>query len=588
MEKDASLVKVKDEDNRTLLHWAARGVHYEILKYLIEKGADVNAFDKNNVTALISVVARNHPKAVKLLIENGSDVNVKSNAEYTALHYAASDGFIEVVKLLIKNGAKLDIKNDYQRTPLILAARETGGLETIKILVEAGANINATDYSEDTPLSLAAWRGYEDIVNYLLDNGADLGTSTDKVKKLMSFALNKRMWKLYQKIFAEGYDLNTLSLEGISLLHFAAKGGSEQIVSDLIKKGLDVNAKDIFGWIPLHYASNYGRLNVVKILIENGSEINVKSKVEETPYNLALKAGKTEVVEFLISNGADQSKTEITNLSGEYFGQKIVSDTPQMFAPGIVSELAGGHSNVVFSPDGSIAIWTKYIESEVGYTRGGSIIYSKIKNGKWKVPTVLMENGDTPFFSVDGKKLYYLKSVRNDDGEYLIREIQYLEINDGMFSDPKTLPFDVNANGLYWQFSIDKDENIYFSGSNGLCRSIYENGMYLTCEKLTDVFHHDYIGGSPYISPNADYIIFSSRQLPNCYGELDLYIGFQNADGSWSKPINMGEKINTNFGDHLPIVSPDGKYLFLISLRNDLLGRYWTDAKIIEELRLKD
>jgi len=68
---------------------------------------------------------------------------------------------------------------------------------------------------------------------------------------------------------------------------------------------------------------------------------------------------------------------------------------------------------------------------------------------------------------------------------------------------------------------------------------------------------------------------------------MDLYIGYKNPDGTWTKPVNMGPSVNSSSEQILPMVSRDGKYLFMRTQRNGISGVYWMDAKIIEELKPK-
>jgi hypothetical protein len=94
----------------------------------------------------------------------------------------------------------------------------------------------------------------------------------------------------------------------------------------------------------------------------------------------------------------------------------------------------------------------------------------------------------------------------------------------------------------------------------------------------------------PYISPDEDYLIFESTRPEGIEGSHDLYITFKDNAGAWKTPINMGPKINSAGMERFPRVSPDGKYLFFASNRDQSQGKvgfdiYWIDAKVIQELR---
>ena len=97
-----------------------------MLSFLIEKGADVNAYDKYGQTALM-LAAKYKSKVdmdiVKLLIEKGADVNARDNLDYTGLMTAAFDGRLDIVKLLIEKGVNINLRNKNDDTALSIARR---------------------------------------------------------------------------------------------------------------------------------------------------------------------------------------------------------------------------------------------------------------------------------------------------------------------------------------------------------------------------------------------------------------------------------------------------------------------------------
>ena len=89
------------------------------------------------------------------------------------------------------------------------------------------------------------------------------------------------------------------------------------------------------------------------------------------------------------------------------------------------------------------------------------------------------------------------------------------------------------------------------------------------------------------ISPDGDYIIFTSHGFEDHYGAGDLYISFRKEDGNWAQSINMGPTINTEFFEYCPSVSPDGKYFFFTSNKKGTEDIYWVSAEIIKQLKEK-
>jgi ankyrin repeat protein len=131
---------------------------------------NINRTFKNNrdkeQTPLQYAVESGFTEIVKLLIENGADLNKSNNDGCTPLHLAATYGHLEVIKLLIENGADIHKSDNGGCTPLHIAATY-GHLEVIKLLVYSGANVNYTNNRGKTALELAS---DQQIRNFLSSN----------------------------------------------------------------------------------------------------------------------------------------------------------------------------------------------------------------------------------------------------------------------------------------------------------------------------------------------------------------------------------------------------------------------------------
>jgi ankyrin repeat protein len=124
------------EDGFTPLGLACYFGHYEIARYLVLKGADVNMPSNNGfqVYPLHSAAAGNYTDIARMLMENNADVNVKQQAGATALHSAAQNGNIDLLILLLSHGADVNIRMEGGKLPADLA-REKGFAEIAEVLV---------------------------------------------------------------------------------------------------------------------------------------------------------------------------------------------------------------------------------------------------------------------------------------------------------------------------------------------------------------------------------------------------------------------------------------------------------------------
>lgn len=103
------------------IHGAAVDVNLADTELYLQKGADVNARNKDGLTPLIAAADKGHLEVVKFLVEKGADVNAKDNNGRTPLIAAAPLGYLEMVKFLVDKGADVNAKNNNGITPLKVA-----------------------------------------------------------------------------------------------------------------------------------------------------------------------------------------------------------------------------------------------------------------------------------------------------------------------------------------------------------------------------------------------------------------------------------------------------------------------------------
>jgi len=161
------------------LNWAAGSGNLESVKLLIKAGAKINpgickrkGCDDDGSTPLHNAAWRS-PEIIAYLIEKGAYVNAENEDGNTALHSAARGDSSESVVILCKSGAKLNVKNKNGQTPLHFATQK-GNPEMVKTLLSFGADASQQDEKGYTPLHYAAISGYSDIAAALVKNSASV------------------------------------------------------------------------------------------------------------------------------------------------------------------------------------------------------------------------------------------------------------------------------------------------------------------------------------------------------------------------------------------------------------------------------
>jgi len=449
------------------------------------------------------------------------------------------------------------------------------GLKVTKVLVENGADIDfVSGNGHTTALSLALMWKEKEVAEYLLKSGARIPGKGSMLSRInLINAVKKGIIQYLDRCLKNGLDPLYLGESQSSLFHYAAQSNSTEMPDKLFKLGVPFNRANIFGWTPLHNAAYYGNPVTVAWFIKKGADPNARTTDGNSPYTLALAAKKTDVINFLKEIGADQSPQQFPQLSGDYLGQTKPGRDPVPFAPGIIAATRRFHSTIAFSKDGNEAYWGC-----------PDIMCSVRKKGKWTKPetTSLIKRGDAPFFSPDGKRLYFVAQV--GERMWAKEAICFMEKRPSGWSESKLLPGIINSNpGIHFAASVDLKGNLYFGARQKgtvVSRIYFSEHLNGTYSKPIIVEHLEDINAiSPYISPDGKYLVFTSM-------DSGLTVSFRKKDGGWTDGQLITE--SNEYPDRCPIVSHDGKFLFYLRSIDGRYIPYWMSAKIIEELKPKD
>lgn len=324
---------------------------------LLEQGMDVDSRDpKNALTPIMYACRRGKTATVSLLLQRGARVNLVSNRGSFALFEAVLAGHLEVLKILLAN-PKIGINTQHSQrsnqTVLMMTAQQGNSGILIALLAHPRLAVNQKDANGNTALShaihcgktaaaiyileystepldldlvnwkgssalmLAASTGQTEIVEKLLDKGADASIKDTQGGSAILRAVDGGHLDTVQTMLRhKNVDVHCLDDERRGLLHGAAVGGEVGILNVLLKEGLNVNAIDEKGRTPLHDAGRQGHLDIAKALLDAGANPTLIDNAGRKPSTVAWQNDHVSVMNTL--EGQDPYQMSEQELNGEY------------------------------------------------------------------------------------------------------------------------------------------------------------------------------------------------------------------------------------------------------------------------------
>jgi Tol biopolymer transport system component len=255
-----------------------------------------------------------------------------------------------------------------------------------------------------------------------------------------------------------------------------------------------------------------------------------------------------------------------------------------LFAEGNISTQMN-ERDFAISPDGNEIFYTISTPRSTFQT----IVFSKkVKEGVWTKPEIASFAGVysdlEPVFSADGNTLLFSSNRPINGNEMKDFDIWKVSRQGNGWGQPENLGSVINTEADEFYPSIAKNGNLYFTaayqggpGREDIYLSKWENNQYQKPEALDSAINSAVFEFNAFVSPNEDYILFTSYGRAEGAGGGDLYISLKNDSGKWQPAVYLTD-LNSAQLDYCPFVSPDGKTLFVTSDRH-LLPVSYKEAK---------
>ncbi|CAL1285639.1 unnamed protein product [Larinioides sclopetarius] len=335
------------------LHVAVRRKNYDMVHFLLKKGANPNILEKDKYTPLHIATILGDAEMVEILLSEMADIPIESKFISSATQIAVLTNQSNVIKILLQLKV-IDV--NFKATngfTLLHTSALFGSLDATKYLVAEGANINAKDGKERKPVHIAAERGFKALVEFYL-NCKDL---EDEIATLLLIAASNGKADVCKLLIERNFNVNAFHADEETLINLAVVKDNKEVLSVLLHYGAYYNAnpstlsvqtedndaasllikvKRLFSVVEnnapsevetllkgenhskyclantrcveketvLHRACLKGYGEIVDILLKYNTNPNTRTKTGEAPLHYAVKCTHLSIAKALLTNGA--------------------------------------------------------------------------------------------------------------------------------------------------------------------------------------------------------------------------------------------------------------------------------------------
>uniref|UniRef100_A0A673JZP9 Ankyrin repeat domain 16 n=1 Tax=Sinocyclocheilus rhinocerous TaxID=307959 RepID=A0A673JZP9_9TELE len=289
----------------TLLHYAARHGHMEIVRYLVEElNMDIEVYNNDYKRALHEASSMSQYECVRYLIARGAKIDSLKKADWTPLMMACTRRNLKVVLELLNHGADPMLQNKDGWNSFHIACREGDLAITHHILLAKPEVWKTKSKTGRTPLHTAAMHGCEDAVKILLQSccyepdGKDSCGVTPFMDAIRNGHIgtakllleNHQVKALSFLVRNLGIDINSRATKlELTALHYAAKEGHTSAIKTLLALGADLHARDTKGRSALHMSCIGQHVDAVRMLLQLGLRDTEGNTARQYAKKLTLK-----------------------------------------------------------------------------------------------------------------------------------------------------------------------------------------------------------------------------------------------------------------------------------------------------------
>jgi ankyrin repeat protein len=286
------------ENSHCWVQWPAD----ETVAEAVHRLTDPASRDLAGIVPLMRAIREGRIDVVKAMLNDGANPSATAANHMTPLLTAAAKGNADMVRLLLKAGAR-DIE-DNTGSELLSLAVQSGDLPTVQALIDGNARVNASDVFFNTPLMLAAEEDDASMVGALVKAGALVGTVNDRKQTALMLGAFYGGPHSVAALVKSGADVHARDAQGTTPLMWAALSENPESVQVLLEDGSDINAESPTGRTALMFAAQRLNPTALKLLLRHGAKVNHRDKDGKSAFDWAIAAGSTLAQDELAIYGA--------------------------------------------------------------------------------------------------------------------------------------------------------------------------------------------------------------------------------------------------------------------------------------------